>query len=210
MGIDSSTPLPQEVTTLIKITATWMQGKYRFTESDMADIEQAISLEVVRRRTKFDAARAKEYTFLARLVEHAASDIITGRLAGSRDFRREEGSLDQWVKDDTDSWVRRVETVSQDAAARRVGPPEMWQNHGQDLAIDLAEAVSKLSPRLRKVFDHYVELGSARKVAIATGLHHSSVCESVQQIRAHFENAGLADYLPKRPANPTVSPRAGK
>lgn len=201
---NNRTPLPQYITTLIQVTVQKTVGRYRLTESDRDDLEQQITMEVVRRRAKFDPGKVQENTFLARLATHAVADIIAARKAGNRDYRREEGSLDQWVQDDAGDWTRRGDTVTEDDAGRRVGQPSTSRGDQHDLAIDLADAVSRLSPPLREVFEQYVAMGSARKVADATGPHHSTICEAIQQIKAHFETAGLAIYLPKARANPTV------
>ena len=200
--INSSTPLPQEVTSLITVKAQQLVGHYRLTAPDRDDIEQQVTIEVVRRRSTVDAARAQQMGFLIRLVEHAIADIIESRRAGNRDYRREEGSLDQWVQDASGGWELRGEKITEDDAARRTGRPSTSRGDHHDLAIDLADAASRLSPRLRRIFEQYASLGSAREVAKAAGLHHSSVCDALKQIKEHFEAAGLEVYL-STPGNPT-------
>jgi len=205
MGIDSRTPLPQEITDLITSKAQRLVGHYKFTESDREEIEQRIALEVVRRRAKVDEARARNLAFLTTLVRHAEVDIIHARTAGNRDYRREDGSLDQWVQDAAGGWELRGETITEDDAARRIGRPGTSGGDRHDLAIDLADAADRLSPRLREVFEQYAVLGSAREVAKALQRHPSSVCDALKQIKDHFEQAGLTIYLSKPRANPTVS-----
>ena len=205
MAIDSSSPLPQYITTLIQVMVQKTVGRYRLTESDRDDLEQQIAMEVVRRRAKFDPGRVQEKTFLAWLAKHARADIIAARKAGNRDYRREEGSLDQWVQDDSGGWELRGETITEDDAGRRVGRPGMSREEQHDLRSDLRDAAAALPDRLREIFEHYTVLGSAREVAKATGLHHSSVCDSLKQIKQHLETAGLEVYLSKPRANPTDS-----
>jgi len=209
--ISSSTPLPPYIMTLIEVTVHRTVGRYRLTESDRDDLEQQIAMEVIRRRSKFDSKKAQENTFLARLVKHARYDILDARKAACRDYRREEAVLSQWVQLSESPhpaynvWASRGELVTeQDVRSRRCGPstdPEELR----DLAIDLAEAASRLSPRHREIFEHYAILGSARDVADAIGLHHSSVCDALKQIKQHLATAGLEVYLSKRRANPTDS-----
>ena len=203
-SISNSTPLPQEITNLITSKAQRLVGRYRFTASDQGEIEQQIALEVVRRRATVSEVRAQEMGFLITLVQHAVADIIAARKAGNRDYRREDGSLDQWIKDDDGNWARCGDTVTGDDADRRVGRPSMSRGDHHDLAIDMADAASRLSPRLREILERYAILGSARGVADAIGLHHSSVCDALKQIKAHFETTGLKAYLPNpRRPNPT-------
>jgi len=204
MGIASSSPLPQYISTLIKVTAARMKGRHRFTESDLADIEQTIALEVVRRRAKFDPARAQEHTFLARLVKHAAADIIERRVASNRDYRREEGTLDQWVRNDLGEWVRRSETITEEAGRRHLGVSCPSEEEARDLAIDLRAVVVGLPEPLQAMCRHLVYCATIQEAARAAGVHRSTVYEAIRQIRAAFVRAGLEQYLPPDPRNPTV------
>ncbi len=204
MGIDSSTPLPQEITILITSKARRLVGRYRLTESDQQEIEQKIALEVVRRRSTVSHARAEHMGFLICLVNHAIADIIAARKAGRRDYRREEGSLDQWVRDDLGNWALRGETITEEEAGRRIGRPGTSQEEQHDLRSDLRDAAATLPEGLREIYEHFEIEGSARGVGKAVGRHHSTVCDALKQIKEHFEKAGLDVYLPKpRRPDPT-------
>jgi len=193
--IDSNTPLPRYITTLIQVTVRKAVDRYGFPESDQDDLERQITLEVVRRRAKFDPGRAQENTFLARLVKHARADIIAARKAGIRDYRREEGSLDQWVRDESGEWALRGETITEEEAGRRVGRPSMSEQEQHDLRSDLRDAAAKLPKGLREIYEHFETEGSARAVGRAIGLHHSCICDALKQIKEHFEKAGLEVYV---------------
>ena len=205
MSVGASTPLPQEITTLIIKKANRLVGRYRFSESDREEIEQQIIFEVLRRRAMVDEARARQMGFLMMLVQHAVADLIAARMTTGRDYRLEEGSLDQQTQDASGYWELRGETITEDDATRHIGRPGETCGDHRDLSIDLADATSRLSPRLREIFRHYATLGSAREVARVTGLHHSSVCDALRQIKDQFQTAGLEIYLSKPRANPTVS-----
>ena len=205
--ISSSTPLPQEITDLITSKANQLVGRYRFTESDREEIEQQIAFEVVRKRAAVPEARARQMGFLITLVQHAVADIIAACRAGNRDYRREDGSLDRWVQDASGGWEPRGETITEDDDARRVGRPGASRGDRHDLAIDMAAAAERLSPRLRAILEQYAMHGSARQVARAMGRHPSSVCDALKQIKDHFEEAGLSIYMSRPRANPTVSDR---
>ena len=205
MSTANSSPLPQYIRTLIQVTVKKMIGLHGFSKSDQEELEQQIAFEVIRRRSKFDPVKAQENTFLARLVKHAVADIIAVRKAGKRDYRREEGSLDQWMKDGADKWVWRGDTVTEESAGRRIGGPGALPEELRDLAIDMAAVATTLPDRLRTIYEHFKVCGSAQGVAQATGLHRSSVYDALAQIRQRFEEAGLDSYLPAPPANPTDS-----
>ena len=211
-------PLPQYITTFIQITARKTIGKYRLTESDRDDLEQQITLEVIRRRSKFDPAKAKEATFLARVVEHAIADIIAARKADCRDYRREEGSLSQWVLVEghlnlfhNSTWSTGADLVTEQDARRHLGRSCIDPDELRDLAIDMSAAAATLPERLRRVYDQLKELGSARETANAMGLHRSTIYEAIKEIRKHFEEAGLASYLPESPRSTRqIRPPAGR
>ena len=196
MAINSSTPLPQEITDLITAKAKRLVRHHRFTESDREDIEQTIKLAIVRKRSAVGEARAQHMGFLITLVQHAVADIIAARQAGCRDYRCEDGSLDQCALDASGEWAQSCDSLSEDDAGKRIGQPGMSPDDLRDLRIDFAEAASSLSPRLREILDSYTILGSPRDVAKAIGLHHSTVYDALDQIKQHFMFAGLDAYLP--------------
>ena len=202
MGIDNSSPLPAYIRTLIKVTAAKMKGKYRFTESDLDDIEQTISIEVVRRRGKFDATKAQENTFLAHLVKHAAADIIQKRKASIRDYRREEGSLDEWVLDDMSEWTRRVNTICAQEGRRHLGVSERCEEELRDLSIELLAVLKTLAKPLQLICHHLMRGLSIRETAKACGVHHCTVYKRMQRIGELFIEAGLDRYLPLKKIHP--------
>jgi len=205
MSAANSSPLPQYISTLIQVTVKKTIGLCGFNKSDQEELEQQIAFEVIRRRSKFDPTKAQEKTFLARLVKHAVADIIAARKAGNRDYRREEGSLDQWTKDGAGEWARRGNTITEEAAGCRTGGAGASPEELRDLTIDMADAVATLPERLRQIYEHLKAHGSVQDVARATGLHRSSVYDALGQIRQRFEEAGLGGYLPRSRTNPTDS-----
>jgi RNA polymerase sigma-70 factor (ECF subfamily) len=204
MGIDSSSPLPEYVSTLIKVTAARITGKYQRWESDLPDIEQAITLEVVRRRAKFDPRRANELAFYTCLVKHAAADIIAARKASNRDYRRERGSLNQWVRDDLGEWVRRVDTMTEGSARRHLGVSRLSEEEACDLAIDVHAAIAELPESLQTMCRHLMDCATVQDAARAAGVHRCTVYEAIHRIRAAFVQAGLEQYLPPDSGNPTT------
>jgi len=209
--IISSTPLPQEITTLIIKKAKRLVGRYRFSESDRQEIEQQIIFEVLRRRSTVDEARARQMGFLIMLVQHAVADIVAARRAASRDYRREEGVLSQWILASTSEhplyreWMTRGEQITEQESRVHRGLPYIDPEDIRDLAIDMSDAAASLPDHLREIYTRLKELGSARAVANAVGMHPSSVYDAIKMIKDHFQKAGLEIYLSKPRANPTVS-----
>jgi len=208
---NSRSLLPQYVTSLIQVTVRKTIGRYRFTESDREDLEQQIASEVIRRRSWFNPAKGKKKPFLARMVRNAIADIVAARKAPCRDYHREEGSLSQWMLVEADThpfyneWATGADLVTEQNVRRHRGTPSIDPEELGDLIIDMTDAATVLPDRLRRVYKHLKELGSAREVAKAMGRHRSSIYNAIKEIRSHFEEAGLGIYLPGPPSNPTDS-----
>ena len=197
MGVDNSVPLPQRITALIQNTARRKVGLCRLTESDQEELEQQIAMEVIRRRPKFDSAtEVPEEAFLAQLVKNAAADIMAARHAASRDYRREEGSLDRWVEDESGQMVRPADAVTEDAADLRFGRGGLSAEDLRDLKIDMMNAAAALPGHLREIFEHFVKAhGSVPLAAERAGVHRSTAYDLIAQIRQHFKAAGMEIYM---------------
>lgn len=202
MGIDGNSPLPEEITTMVARKARQIARRCRCASADQEELEQQITLAILRKRAAVSESRARQMGFLISLVQHAVADIIAARRAGNRDYRREESPLDEWVLDDAGNVVRRGDTITEEDARRRVGGPGTPREDLVDLAIDLSVVTASLPPYLREVCGHLVETGSVRATARKMGVHHSNVYKAIRQIEQRLETAGLKDYLPATPFSP--------
>lgn len=111
-----------------------------FSLGDRKDIEQELWLALLIRLPQYDARRASESTFVARVIEHAVVTLLRHRRAEKRSPAREECSLDDPVLDADGRVVPRHETT-----------PEAASEPGRlrDLERDVAQVVAGLSDDLR-------------------------------------------------------------
>ncbi len=159
-------------------------GKYGFTESDREDIEQELVVDLLQRLPKFDPSRAKRNTFIVRLIEHKVADIIEYRKAAKRDYRKRRNGVDLDLIDGDDYRVRMGRTSR--SALELV-----------DLVADLEAAEKKLPENLREFSDR-LRTETILEISHATGIPRTTLYESIEKLRRHFEQAGLRDYLPHR------------
>jgi RNA polymerase sigma-70 factor, ECF subfamily len=173
---------------LIHHKAKQLVGKRGFTESDLADIKQDLTLDLLVRLKTFDPSRAKRHTFVAMVVEHRVAAIIEHRVAARRDGRREECSLNDSVSDHEGKIVERHETLDADCRGR-------GHSKSRDMAVDVQAAIASLPPRLQVLCSH-LQTKTIAEVARELGVPRMTLYGDIKRLKAAFEEAGLGDYLP--------------
>ena len=102
-----------------------------FSKSDRPDIEQELAMELVLKYRCFDPERARETTFIARILESKVVSLVRTRTAEKRDFRRTGKPLDETVRDSDGGSVERAQTLNATSATRRGGccswPTVTWR-----------------------------------------------------------------------------------
>ena len=165
-----------------------------FSKSEQHDIEQELALELVLKYRCFNPDRARETTFIARVVENKAISLIRARIAEKRDFRRDAHSLNETVRDADGGSVERASTFDASASANHTGQvrrseAELWQ-----LQQDVAEFLQSLPADLRPLAEMLMEQ-SEHAVSRTLGTSRRQVANDVARLRELFEDAGLRDYL---------------
>lgn len=165
-----------------------------FSRSEQKDIEQELAMELVLKYRCFDPDRARETTFIARVVENKAISLVRTRIAEKRDFRRDAHSLNETVHDADGGSVERATTFDASASANHTGQvrrseEELWQ-----LQQDVAEFVQSLPADLRPLAEMLMEQ-SEHAVSRTLGTSRRQVANDVARLRELFEDAGLRDYL---------------
>ena len=165
-----------------------------FTEDDFDDIRQELMLDVLKRLGKFNGDKGDVKPFISRLIDNRIASLIKHRHAACRDSRRNQCSLDDWVRDEDWRWVRRDTTISEDHARAHTGQAPRSRQETLQLAMDTAYVMDSLSDDLR---DLCVRLRSQTVLEISreTGMSRSSLYERIELLRARFIEAGLDHYV---------------
>ena len=136
---------------LIRYKSGQLAGKAGFRVSDRDDLEQELVFDLWRRLPRYDPARARRNTFIARVVEHKIASLIEAQKAAMRDYRRCRWSLNDRTEDADGRSLEREETIDQDGYMLRIGARSRPAEELHDLAIDVAALLETLPPELREL-----------------------------------------------------------
>jgi len=165
-----------------------------FTKSDRPDIEQELAIELVQKYDQFDPKRARETTFIARVIEHKAVSLVRARQAEKRHFRRNGTSLNETVSDGEGGTVERAQTVDAASAKRHTGQAPRTDEEVARLKLDIDEVIETLPADLRKLAEMLTEM-TEYAASQQLGKSRRQVANDVARLRERFEDTGLRDYL---------------
>ena len=165
-----------------------------FSKSDRPDIEQELAIELVQKYDQFDPERARETTFIARVVEHKAVSLVRARQAEKRHFRRNGKSLNETISDGDDGTVERAQTVDAAGAKRHTGQAPRSDEEVARLKLDIDEVLETLPADLRKLAEMLTEM-TEYAASRQLGKSRRQVANDVARLRERFEDAGLRDYF---------------
>lgn len=159
-------PIDAATAGLIRRKARELARQCGLTPHDRDDVEQDITLEVLRRLPRFDEARGARRSFLRLLVEHAAADLLH-RAARPRPRAGET-----------------VEPAVGDRATRLAA-----------LARDVEAVLAALPADLRTLAE-VLKTRSVTEAAEFLGVPRTTLNDRVRALRERFAGAGMRDYLP--------------
>ena len=195
MGVDNSDDgIDPYAAGLIRYKARKLVGKAGFTASDREDIEQELTLDLLRRLPKYNPKRAQLNTFIARVVEHRLASLIEAQKAGIRDYRRCRCSLNECFEDADGRSVERVDTFDQEDYLLRTGGQSRPSEELSALAIDVAAVLETLPPELRELCRR-LKAETVTEISRDTGVPRGTIYESIKKLREIFKDAGLRNYL---------------
>jgi RNA polymerase sigma-70 factor (ECF subfamily) len=165
-----------------------------FETSEQPDIEQELTLEVIRKLQLFDPARASKATFVARIVESKAISLIRERSAQKRRLRRKPLSLNDSVHDSSSRRVQRFQLLRESSLASHTGRTRRSAADLTQLRHDIAVVIKSLPQDLQLVAKHLME---SSEYAASKTLKKSrrQIAQDKTRLRKLFEDAGLADYV---------------
>ena len=195
MGVDNSDDgIDPYAARLIRFKARQLVGKAGFTASDREDIEQELTLDLLRRLPKYNPKRAQLNTFIARVVEHRLASLIEAQKAGIRDYRRCRCSLNECFEDADGRSVERVDTFDQEDYLLRTGGQSRPSEELSALAIDVAAIIEGLPHELRNLCRR-LKAETVTEISRDTGVPRGTIYESIKKLREIFKDAGLRNYL---------------
>ena len=179
---------------LIQYKAQQLVGLAGLTKSDVDDLKQEMWVDLLRRFSWFESDRAKVETFIDRVLSNCAANIIRHRCGDGRDFRLEGESLNGETADDDGQTIEFSQTLAEDVHDLRTGSVTRSTTEQLEFASDVQSVLDKLPAPLREL----CQLLKIEQISIAArklGITRHEAYERLDEIREHFKNAGLDDYL---------------
>jgi len=196
VGVDSSRkPLDAYAISCIKQQALQLIRNAGFVPEDFHDIVQDLTIHLWEQLDKFDPARGKRTTFVDRVVRNKAADILEARQAACRDCRLEVQSIHEVVapEDGEDACLEDLAEV--DAVRSRQGLSHDPFERGVELRVDLVRALARLTPEQLDLCRRLLEDPNRSRIAADLGISRDTLYQSIHEIRAIFEQAGLRVHL---------------
>ena len=158
--------------------------------SDREDIEQELALHVWRQLPKSDPDRGSRHTFVARVIEKFAVDLIRSRYAAMRDFRKTAGSLDNEIEMPNGTRAAAGDMIDQDDYLAVTGRalPDLG------LTLDFQRSLDRLPVEQRELCLKLM-VDTVTEVAAALGKPRPTLYEDIKKLRKALEDAGLREYL---------------
>ena len=195
MGADSSRrALDAYALACIKHKAYQLLGQAGFTADDVEDLEQELTVHLFEQLPKYDPTRGAFSTFVNRVVDHKAADILDARFAARRDCRIFVGSIDDTVGLREGGEVPIMDLDLEDAVHVQRGIADPSPHAEAELRIDLERAMAALTPEQRDLCRRLLTATIA-EISAATGVPRPTLYDRLRQIRAAFERAGLKEYI---------------
>lgn len=165
-----------------------------FTKSEREDIEQELRIELIQKFRCFDPRRARETTFIARVLENKVISLIRARVAEKRDFRRDARSLNETVSDAEGGQVEQAQTLDASAARANTGQAARSAEEQAQLRFDMVELLKALPDDLRQLAELLQDM-TEYAASRALGKSRRQIANDVARLRELFEDGDLRDYL---------------
>jgi len=163
---------------IIRRKARLLVGLFGFTPDDVPDLEQELSIALLKRCGYYDPAKGKEATFILRVVERKIADLISYRQAGCRDWRQCPHSLNETINMADADDVEFLETLDDGNTS----------DHA--LILDVTMVIERLPPDLQeacRLLQNY-SIGEIIEGRMAS---HSVFYRKLERLRRIFKKAGF-------------------
>jgi len=180
---------------LIQVKARQLTRHNGFNTSEQLDIEQDLTVHVLKAAHHFDPSRACVKTFIARVVDSAVAMILRDRRRLKRAAGFRSRSLEEAIFHSERGTGLLADLLDEADGCRRTGCDTTPSQERAELESDTQRVLAELPPQLQEIAARLV---NATEAAIARdlGISRRQVRNAVEMIRARFQKAGLTEILP--------------
>lgn len=174
-AIEAEQILDSFATRLIRRKAKSLIGKFGYTRSDREDLEQELTLDLLKRVPKFDPRRLSQHRFVASIVRNKIRLMVRARKRIKRRKLEGDESFDSLCNG---AQVSHRGIVRQD-------PTHVWER-----TEDVQTVLAQLPPELRKIAQLLKEK-SVSAVARDLGMTRKVLRMKLAEIREYFIAADI-------------------
>ena len=178
---------------LIRKKARQLVNRNGFTDSDREDIEQELTLKLLKKSGAFDSSQAHWNVFVTMIIERGTASLVRDKQAQKRDHRR-VCSLNVVIAKKDKKMIELGDIIGSHEQDARLGRKQRSDFDQAQLLQDMNEVLSNLPPELRELAE-VMKTDSIAEISRDTGVPRTSLNYRVRQLRQRFEEAGLAEYL---------------
>lgn len=165
-------------------------GRHGFTRSDFDDLKQELITDVLERLPKFNGGLAGGKTFVTRLIDNRIANMIEHRKAECRNPKREECSMDDWVRDEESGWVRRDTNCDAKYLRAHRGVDPRQDQEQVELAMDIESITASLPEDLRDLCMR-LKTQTVLEISRENGVACATLYRRIKKLREHFTAACL-------------------
>jgi DNA-directed RNA polymerase specialized sigma24 family protein len=158
----------------------------------MEELQQELVLHIVRQAHLFDPKRGHVSAFITVVVDTAAAMMCRNRGQLKRGPGLQLQSLEGSTLLNEGQEMSLLQLLVEDDLHRHCGGQGVPDQRLQDARIDLADALERLSPRLRQVAQLFMNDGCEASIARDLRMSRRQVRKAIDELRGHFRQSGLS------------------
>ena len=167
---------------------------FRYHERE--DLKQELLARVIKGLEGYDASIGTLNPFITAVVDRQVSNILRARNADKRSSGA-MASLNVNIKSEDAGPTELLQTISNREVDRRLGRERtLSEEQLNDLKSDMGNVIARLPKRLQEFLELKKTL-SLNEIVNELGVPRSTLGDWIDEIRDHFEEAGLEKYFYK-------------
>ena len=183
-------------TALINRKVNMLIDRLGFRYHEREDLKQELLARVIKGLESYDASIGTLNPFITAVVDRQVSNILRARNADKRSSGAMV-SLNVNIKSEDAGPTELLQTISNREVDRRLGRERtLSEEQLNDLKSDMGNVIARLPKRLQDFLELKKTL-SLNEIVNELGVSRSTLGDWMDEIRAHFEEAGLEKYFYK-------------
>jgi RNA polymerase sigma-70 factor (ECF subfamily) len=183
-------PIAKEI---IRRKSRYLKRRGGYSVSDLPDLEQELSLHLLKRMQMYDPRKAEWETFVSAVLTTWGANCLRDRYAAKRDPRRLHSLPTTTETGQNESGPAEV-MLSEQAHDARLGRHRRSAQGQVELQLDVQEALGRLPEDLRSIAE-CLKHNLPAEVARELGLPRTTLYELIARICRRFQRMGLGKNL---------------